>query len=289
MGAEPVRSIKRLGAAALAGLMLTSALPAIVATSAHASSFNPNGLYDCQVYQAGLGYFTHVDYYKFGPHQTYSVSLARSGHTLKAPVTKGRYHLKGNKIVPSSGILKKLHDYLLIQGKTLVGRTNSGHITGLSCILIYPKPPATKPSNPKPPGSVPFPLGAYTCWQTAPTTDPLAPAGTYDSNVVTTVTFNADGTYTKSGSLVGGDWHEGGSTIVFTSGVLWQGGSYDQGLIYPSGTAMPNAVAPATASGYTLVIKDTKQEGGSPPSQEFSSTDGPNGSYSPPASFFYCK
>jgi len=51
---------------------------------------------------------------------------------------------------------------------------------------------------------------------------------------------------------------------------------------------MPNATAPAQASGYTLVIKDTAQEGGDPPSQEFSSTDGPNGTYSPPESFFYC-
>ena len=69
---------------------------------------------------------------------------------------------------------------------------------------------------------------------------------------------------------------------------IWQAGNYDQGVIYPSGTAMPHAAAPAPASGYTLVIKDTVQEGGDPPSQEFSSSDGPHGSYSPPQSFFYC-
>lgn len=75
---------------------------------------------------------------------------------------------------------------------------------------------------------------------------------------------------------------------MFTSGVLWQPGNYDQGVIDPSGTTMPNAQSPAPASGYTLVINDTKQEGGDPPSREFSSTDGPNGSYSPPTSFLCC-
>jgi hypothetical protein len=288
MGAN-IHSAKRLAAAVLAGLTLGGATPAIVAASAQASSFNPAGLYDCQVYQSGLGYFTHVDYYKFGPHHTYSVSLARSGHTLKAPVTKGRYHLKGNKILPYSGMLKRLHEYLLIQNKTLVGRTNSGHITGLSCILIYPKPAKPTPPSPTPPGSTPFPLGAYTCWQTAPSTDPFAPPGTYGSSVVTTVTFNGNGTYTKSGSPVPGNWHESASSIVFTTGVLWQNYAHDQGAIYPSGTAMPHAASPAPASGYTLVIRDTEQEGGNPPSQEFSSTDGPNGTSSTPASFYYCK
>lgn len=287
MGAS-VDSLRRLTAAALAGLTLGYVTVAVMAASAYASGFNPKGLYDCQVYQSGLGYFTHVDYYKFGPHQTYAVSTTRSGHTLTHNVTKGRYHLKGNKILPYSGVLKRLHEYLLIQNKTLVGRTNSGHITGLSCILIYPKPPAPKPTNPTPPGSTPFPLGAYTCWQTAPSTDPLAPAGTYGSSVVGTVTFNNNGTYSKSGSLVPGNWHESGSTIVFTSGILWQAGAHDQGSVYPSGTSMPHAVSPAPASGYTLVIKDTMAEGGNPPSQEFSSTDGPNGSYSPPESFYYC-
>jgi len=154
-----------------------------------------------------------------------------------------------------------------------------------------PPPGGSGGTTTPPPASnaVPFPLGAYQCWQTAPSTDPLMPAGTYGSSVVTTVTFNGDGTYHKSNDYVGGNWHESGNTIVFTSGLLWQSGSYDQGVIYPSGTTMPHATSPAPASGYTLVIKDTVQEGGNPPSQEFSSTDGPNGSYSPPESFFYCK
>jgi hypothetical protein len=280
------RRLSRLLVPVAAAIAVSGALAAV----AQAKSFNPKGLYDCQVYQSGLGYFTHVDYYKFGPGQTYQVSTTRSGHRLTHFITKGRYHRNGDKIVPRSGILKRLHEYLLIEKDgTLVGRTNNGHITGLSCILIWPKPPAKKTPPPTNPGSTPFPLGAYTCWQTGPTSDPLAPANTYVSNVVTTVTFHGDGTYDKSGSLVSGNWHESGDTIVFTSGVLWQPSNYDEGLIYPSGTAMPHAASPASPSGYTLVIKDTKQEGGNPPSQEFSTTDGPNGSYSPPASFFYCK
>jgi hypothetical protein len=280
------RRLRRLLLAVAAAIAATGALTAV----AQASGFNSKGLYDCQVYQAGLGYFTHVDYYKFGSGHTYEVSTTRSGHRLTRFITKGRYHRRGDKLIPSSGILKRLHEYLLIeQDGTLVGRTNSGHITGLSCILIWPKPLARKTPPPTNPSSTPFPLGAYTCWQTEPTTDPLAPANTYDSQVVTTVTFHGDGTYDKSGSLVSGNWHESGNTIVFTSGVLWQPSNYDQGVIYPSGTTMPNAASPATPSGYTLVIKDSEQEGGDPPSQEFSTTDGPNGSYSVPESFFYCK
>jgi hypothetical protein len=273
----------------LVSATLAIAVVVSLAAVADASGFNPKGLYDCQVYQSGLGYFTHVDYYRFGPSHTYAVSTTRSGHKLTHNVTKGRYRRSGDKLIPSSGVLKRLHQYLLIEKDgTLVGRTDTGHITGLSCILIYPKPSTSTPTPNPTPGSVPFPLGAYTCWQTGPSGDPTPGANPYISNVATTVTFHGDGTYDKSGSLVSGNWHQSGSTVVFTSGVLWQSGAYDEGLIYPSGTTMPHAQSPAPASGYTLVIKDTKQEGGNPPSQEFSSTDGPNGSYSPPESFFYC-
>jgi hypothetical protein len=76
---------------------------------------------------------------------------------------------------------------------------------------------------------------------------------------------------------------------VFTSGGLWQSSNYDEGVIDPAGTTMPHAQSAAPTSGHTLVLKDTQQDAGNPPSQEFSSTDGPNGSYSPAASFFYCK
>jgi hypothetical protein len=264
-----------------------SALVAVLAAAgafavgAQASYFNPTGVYDCQVYEAGLGYFTHVDYYKFGRNHTYQVSLTRSGQTLTHNVTSGRYHLNGDRIVASSGLLKRAHEYLLIESTALVGRTNSGHITGLSCELVYPKPPAPATTNPTAPASTPFALGTYSCYQTGSQTDQISGTTSYTSNQVATVTFSSGGTYQKSGNLVPGDWHESGSTIAFTTGVLWESSNQDIGNIYPSGTTMPNAQAPASAAGYTLVIKDTVA-GGDPPSQEFSSAEGNE-------SFWYCK
>jgi hypothetical protein len=47
---------------------------------------------------------------------------------------------------------------------------------------------------------------------------------------------------------VSGNRHESRNTIMFTSGILWQSGSYDDGII-PSGTTMPNAQATVSASG----------------------------------------
>lgn len=39
---------------------------------------------------------------------------------LKAPVTKGRYHLSRHKIVPSSRLLKRSHEYMLIEGNVIM-------------------------------------------------------------------------------------------------------------------------------------------------------------------------
>lgn len=129
------------------------------------------------------------------------------------------------------------------------------------------------------------PVGAYTCYQT----NQISNTTTYASRVAATVTFGSNGTYQKQDNPVQGDWHRSGSTIVFTSGVLWESANRDLGDMYPSGTSMPHAQPNVPASGYTLVIKDTVQQGGDPPSREFSRHDGPNGSGSLPESFWYCK
>ena len=278
----------RFGAAITAA---TLGATAALAAGAQAGYFNPKGTYDCQVYQAGLGYFTHVDYYRFGANHTYYVALARSGWTLKAPVTKGRYRLSGDRIIPSSGLLKRAGEYMLIESNVIVIRKNNGHITGLSCELVHPKPPTTMTTPPPQttPAGTPFPLGTYTCYQTGKQTDQISGTTTYTSGSVATVTFNANGTYQKQGNLIPGDWHQTGSAITFTTGVFWETANQDAGAIYPSGTSMPDAQPNVPSSGYTLVIRDTVQGGGDPPSQEFSSNDGPNGTGSQPQSFYYCR
>ena len=62
----------------LAAVVAIAAIGALT-VAAEASYFNPKGLYDRQVFQSGLGYFTHVDYYKFGPNNTYDVSFDQVG------------------------------------------------------------------------------------------------------------------------------------------------------------------------------------------------------------------
>lgn len=197
----------------------------------------------------------------------------------------GRYHLVGSRIVPHSGILARLHDYLLIQGKTLVGRTDTGHITGLSCILIYPEPSAPAPTLP----SRTLPLGAYTCWKTGPAADPLAPAGTYVSDVKTTITFNGDGTYSKSGNLVSANWHQSANMIVFSIGVVCRAAPMTRAPSIPPGRPCRTRPRPRPS-------RATRWSSGTPcakaatrRAREFSTADETNGTYCPPVSFFYCR
>jgi hypothetical protein len=88
-----------------------------------------------------------------------------------------------------------------------------------------------------------------------------------------------------------GNWHVSGSKIVFTSGPYWSDTQHSVGIVHSPGVPMPHAAYPFDASTlYTLVIKDTRQEGGIPPYQEFTNNDGPGGSYTGvPESWYYCK
>lgn len=78
---------------------------------------------------------------------------------------------------------------------------------------------------------------------------------------------------------------------MFTEGALWNDAAHahDVGAYYAGGATMPNAQSNVPSGPYTIVVRDTVQEGGIPPSVEWSSTDGTGGSGSVPMSFGYCK
>jgi hypothetical protein len=248
--------------------------------------FNSNGIYDCQIYAPAVigsgGYYEYVNSYKFSSNGTYAESGVRVGKQLKPPLSTGHYHLSGNRIIPSSGILKRSGDYMVIEKSSLHVAKDNGHLSDLNCIRIYPPPPA--------PPKV-LPIATYTCDQTyLYSSDGIHMY--YTSHVVTsTLTFYNNGTYQPNALSAPGDWHASGSKIVFTSGPYWSGGSAPQhnvGVFHSPGVLMTDA-QPGFNTLYSLVIKDTVQEGGDPPYQEFSNNDGPNGSYTGvPESWFYC-
>jgi hypothetical protein len=279
--------LPRIALALATALLLSCASAAATSIPSH-GYFVSNGLYDCQVFQpvTGIGgYWSYVNSYKFSSNGTYSESGARNGRQLAAPVNKGRYHLKGNKIIPSSGVLKKAHDYMVIQKSSLHVAQDNGHLSGLNCIRIYPKPP---------PAPKVVALATYTCVDTALGTDPLQPTY-YTSQVVTkTLTFFSDRTYQPNDLSSKGNWHASGNKIVFTSGPYWTSGfspEHAVGLLETPGVPMPHAAAPFDPSTlYSLVIRDTVAEGGIPPYQEFTNYDGPpSAPYTgDPQSWFYC-
>jgi hypothetical protein len=147
-----------------------------------------------------------------------------------------------------------------------------------------PQPEVQGPGA-EPAGVPDVPVGTYQCYET---TQELG--GGYFTSAPSELTFYDDGTYLRQGSIREAGWRQSGDSIIFTAGSMWQTYAHDQGIWYPSaGVSMPHAQGATAGMTFSLVIRDTQAEGGTPPSVEFSSTDGPGGSSSVPMSFLYCK
>ena len=75
---------------------------------ASANYFKPKGTYDCTAYSAITHSYGYVDTYKFGKKHTYKFGLmSPTSSKFQGSAKKGRYKVKGQKIVPTSGALKK--------------------------------------------------------------------------------------------------------------------------------------------------------------------------------------
>jgi hypothetical protein len=242
------------------------------------SYFNPHALYNCTAPAYPTG-FTYIDSYQFVSGRKYEVGYQVNGH-LAGHIRSGRYKLRGKRIIPLSGPLKKAHESLLIQQYDLALLDRRGHFTAVGC-----RNPKYRAPAPSPPASQTMPLGTYQCYET---TQELG--GGYFTSAPSELTFYDDGTYLRQGRIREAGWHQSGDRIIFTAGSMWQTYAHDQGTWYPSaGVSMPHAQGATAGMTFSLVIRDTQAEGGTPPSVEFSSTDGPGGSSSVPMSFLYCK
>jgi hypothetical protein len=268
----------------LSVLMLAAVGVAVGAQAASAGGrgyFDAHALYNCTaVVSTG---FEYINSYQFGPGNRYAVGYQHNNR-LAAHIQSGRYALRGNKIVGLSGPLKSHHESLLIQRSDLA-LLIAGRLTGVGCRrpTKTTAPPSSSPS-PTPTPSPTIPTGYYSCKHTTETVS--GPGAGYYSTYTQDIEFHGDGTYAPVGSVSStGDnhWSQQGNTVTFTSGPY----SHDKATWYPNGIAMPHGGSNVPSS-YTLVIYDTVQEGGTPPSVEYSTSDGPGGSASAPMSFNYC-
>jgi hypothetical protein len=239
----------------------------------------------------------YVDSYQFGPGNRYAVGH-RHNNRLAGHIQSGSYALRGNKIVGLSGPLKRHHESLLIQRSELLLMI-AGRRTGIGCRrptttpapTTHPPTPTPVPTsnptptpNPTPSPNPTIPTGYYSCKHTSEVVS--GPGAGYYSTFAQDIELHGDGTYypVNSGTYVGNNhWTQQGNTVTFASGPL----SHDRATWYPNGIAMPHEGSNVPST-YTLVIYDTLQEGGIPPSVEYSTTDGPGGSTSAPMSFNYC-
>lgn len=271
------RHVVRSAAAAVAAIL---ALGAAAGAAQASSYFHPSYLYRCTAYQALTNSFVYVDSYQFKSGHRYAVGYQK-GYKLGGHIQSGRYKLHGNRISGISGPLAKAHESLLIQSHDLALLNRAGHLTGIGCTISKP---GYKPPTP-PPVKTNIPLGTYNCYYTTQN-----PGGGYSSAFLNELQLFGDGTYMWGYSpRYSSAWHQSGNSVVFTQGSLWSTYDHDVGTYNTSPVSMPNAQSNVASSGYTLVIKDTQQEGGMPPSVEWSATDGPGGSTSVPMSFAYCK
>lgn len=77
--------------------------------------------------------------YDFTHPGRYGAASDRHGNRLAGKVVRGRYTLKGNLIIPTSGPLEQAHDYMRLNRPTvLVVFKNNGKATGIGC--YYHKP-----------------------------------------------------------------------------------------------------------------------------------------------------
>jgi hypothetical protein len=239
--------------------------------------FDPHAIYHCTaVVPTGLEY---INSYQFKSHHRYAVGYQHDNRLAGRSVS-GRYALQGNKIVGLSGPLKRHHESLLIQRSDLALLID-GRLSGVGC--RRPQPPTSTPT-PIPTTKPTIPTGYYSCKHTTQVVSGLG-AGYY-STYAQDIELHGDLTYAPVGSVSptsDNHWSQQDNTVTFTSGPL----SHDRATWYPNGVAMPHGGTNVPSS-YTLVIYDTVQEGATPPSVEYSTTDGPSGSASAPMSFNYC-
>lgn len=239
--------------------------------------------YDCFAYQAITKVELYLDSYQFEPGNTYDVGYRGSGKTgLSTVFGHGTYRVQGNEIISTSGFLSNLHWHLVVEAADIApARDSDGAFLGVGC-YDFAKPPPPPPPARTGPGV--FPAGTYLCYYTMENSP-----GEYSTSEPSTLVFFTDGTYWRLGSVRMQGWHQDGSRIVFTAGILWQIYSHDTGTYYPGGVALPHASGALASDRFTLVIRDTLVEGGVPPSREFVDNDGLDGSSSIPQSFLYCR
>jgi hypothetical protein len=267
-------------------LLACAAALLVSASGASAQVFYPADRYDCVSYQAGTGHTVYVDSYQFQSGQRYAVGFRKAGAKtgLGKQFGHGTYKLSGKKIVSTSGYLTSHHEYLLIETNDLAIVKNNGAFQSIGCY-------DTRQHSTGGGGSSTFLGGAasatYTCYET----EFFGGVYSLDPPYSRPLTFYSDGTYQWNYSVRSASaWHQNADSIVFSAGPFWGTYAHDVGTWHPSGgVTMPHAPASVSGLTYSLVIKDTVAEGGTPPSVEYSSTDGPGGSSSIPMSFLYCK
>lgn len=247
------------------------------------AGFHPNDRYDCFAYQAITHIDVYVDSYQFHPDGTYAVGYRGPQLTgLSTQFGKGAYRVSGDQIISTSGWLNQLGQHFVIQRNGIALADASGHFSSLGC---YDFTKHDTPASPQPASTgATFPVGQYVCFSTHENGD-----GSFWNSAPSHLLFWDDGTYLKSGSVRMDGWHQSGSTIIFTGGPFWYQFGHDVGSWFPSGVPLPHAQSQLADWRFTLVIHDTKIEGGEPPSREFVSNDGEFGGTSYPESFLYCK
>ena len=271
------RGRRAIGLAAALGACAI-AIGGLAAAADAAGYFDPHAIYNCTAPQPGGG-FIYIDSYQFKSGNRYSVGYQHNGH-LVGHIRSGLYKRAGNRLIGLSGPLKRAHASFLIQRSDLALLNPRGNFTGVGCRNPEYKPPVVKP-----PSGQTMPLGTYHCYETSQEL-----GGGYFTGAPSDLTFYGDGTYWKEGSIRIAGWHQSGDAIAFTGGPLWQIYAHDAATWYPhGGVTMPHAQGAAAGMTFSLVIRDTRVEGGIPPSVEYSKTDGINGGSSVPMSFTYCK
>src|SRR5262249_40678405 len=117
----------------------------VAAGAAQASGyFDPHAIYNCTAPQALTGQVAYIDSYQFKSHHRYSVGVQHNGH-LTGSTQPARYKRTGDKLIPTSGPLKKAHESFLIQQSDLALLDSHGNFTGIGCRRPNYKPPSTTP------------------------------------------------------------------------------------------------------------------------------------------------
>lgn len=126
----------RLSAAIVTAALIVAA-PFTSATAAQPVTHIKPGLYDCLA-SNGVNLY-YLDTYDFTHPGRYGFASNRHGDRLAGTIARGGYKLKGNLIIPTSGPLKRAHDYMRLNSPTQLGVfKNNGQATGIGC--YYHKP-----------------------------------------------------------------------------------------------------------------------------------------------------